>query len=83
MYYLQLSKYLKYFKKDNIYILDSENLLNNPVSTLKSIFDYLDVDRNFVSQEFHEIFHISSVNTIHNKMGILITDKGFHTKIKK
>jgi len=83
MYYLQLSKYLKYFKKDNIYILDSENLLNNPVSTLKSIFDYLDVDRNFVSQKFHKKYHVSSVNIIHNKLGILITDKGFHIKIKK
>jgi len=43
MYYYQISQYLKFFKKEQILIVKSENLLNNRLKTLNEVFRFLSV----------------------------------------
>lgn len=44
MYFFQVSKYLDFFSTNQIYIVKSEDLLNNRLSTLNKIFSFLQVD---------------------------------------
>lgn len=59
MYYDQISQYLTYFKKDQIYILSLEELVKNKLEELNNIFNFLDVAEvndvslfNFVSNQY-------------------------------
>jgi len=43
----QLERYLKYFPRENIYIICSEDMFSNPEAELAKLFDFLGVDKNF------------------------------------
>lgn len=43
-YYYQISQYLKYFSKDQILVVKSEDLLNNRLETLNEVFYFLGVN---------------------------------------
>lgn len=45
LYYLQISEYLKYFKREQIYILSLEDLIENKLAELNKIFEFLEVDK--------------------------------------
>jgi len=56
MYYMQISAFLKYFKKEQIYVLALEDLQENRLFEMNKIFTFLNVDKlndnstfNFVS----------------------------------
>jgi hypothetical protein len=44
LYYEQLKIYLRYFAMDNILVLKSEDLFNNPAATLQRVFHFLGLD---------------------------------------
>lgn len=48
MYWSSFSKYAKLFPQDQILILVQEEMLSNPLSALERVFDFLNVDANFV-----------------------------------
>ena len=66
-YYTQLKIYFRYFEKDKILILDSEDLYKNRLDTLKKIFQFLEVDETYKHTEFNKILHQSRDKKIDNK----------------
>ena len=59
LYYNQVKAYLDNFSNVKIYLF--EDLINNKEKLLKDLFDYLEVDTNFIPLD---------INTIYNKTGI-------------
>jgi len=47
-YYKQIKRYLKYFDRSLILILIYEDIVDNPVSFIQKIYDFLEVEKNFV-----------------------------------
>lgn len=58
-YYMQIERYLKFFKKDQILLLLSEDLSSDPDASMRSIFDFVGADCSFTSPIFHQRFHQS------------------------
>ena len=48
LYEKQLENYYKYFKKEQILILDYQQIKENPKKILRSCFDFLEVEGNFI-----------------------------------
>ena len=48
LYNHQLSRYYKYFKKEQILILQYEELQKNPTNFIKKAFDFLELDNSFI-----------------------------------
>ncbi len=48
LYNNQLSRYYKYFKKEQILILQYEELQKNPANFIKKAFDFLELDNSFI-----------------------------------
>lgn len=46
MYKLQIERYYRYFSKDQIYLLQSENFFTDPEGSLKRIFEFLKIESN-------------------------------------
>lgn len=67
-YYTQLKIYFRYFEKDKILILDSEDLYINRLDTLKKIFRFLEVNETYNHEEFNMILHRSRDKKIDNKL---------------
>lgn len=48
LYSLQLSNFFKYFRKEQILILDFEDLKKSPELVLNKVYDYLKIDKSFI-----------------------------------
>lgn len=53
-YSIHLKNYLKYFKKENIYIGFFEDFKNNPLLTIKKIYKFLEINENYVPNFLEE-----------------------------
>lgn len=53
LYKKQIENYLKYFSKEQLLIIKSEDLFQNPIDTLKQILSYLQVDPHYKFQNLH------------------------------
>ena len=65
-YYLQVKRYLDLFGKENVQIIDYEDLKKNRLGVLKKIFLFLGVDSNFkadLTKEYNK--HMSSENNFY------------------
>ena len=59
-YALQLEQYLSYFPRDQILVLTSEDLRDARRETLKRVFEFLDIDRNWWGPELEVEYHPSA-----------------------
>jgi hypothetical protein len=59
-YAMQLERYLEYFPRDQILVVDSDKLLGDRLATLREVFEFLDVDAGFVDPGFTLERHESS-----------------------
>ncbi|MDA3792588.1 MAG: sulfotransferase [Elusimicrobia bacterium] len=50
-YESQLKDYLKYFKRENIFIIFSETFFKNPAGTMKDIYSFLKIDDSFTLKD--------------------------------
>lgn len=48
LYHEQLKRYLNYFPMNNILVINSDTLFRQPHDTLRRVFDFIDVDPDFV-----------------------------------
>jgi hypothetical protein len=83
MYYMQLSQYLKYFPKSNIYVLDSDSLMKEQLITLQSIFEFLEVRTNVEFPKNYKKYHETLDDVVHNKLGIMLNKRGYDQKISR
>ncbi len=51
IYINQISNYLKYFKRSQMFIEASEIFFKNPLPVLKNIFEFLNVDPDFIPED--------------------------------
>ena len=70
-YWLQLSQYLEYYPKENIFLLTSEELRGQPAETLGKLFEFIGVDSGFEPEEEVNI-HTRSEKKQWNLAGRLI-----------
>lgn len=47
-YYTQLSRYLKFFPRQNILVLIYKDLRENPVEFIQRVYDFIGVEKNFI-----------------------------------
>src|SRR5690242_442495 len=62
-YFLQLSQYLNVFPRENIHVVVSERLQRDRRATLKKVFEFLDVDSDFWTQDFDAVHNKAKSNT--------------------
>jgi hypothetical protein len=53
-YYKQLKRYFKYFSRGNIKILIYEDIKNSPKLFMREIYEFLNVDSNFISPNLYK-----------------------------
>ena len=59
LYQKQLDRFYKFFNKEQILILDYEDIKKKPIAVIKKIFNYLQVDEKFVPKSLNKkIRHI-------------------------
>lgn len=56
-YYWQLEHYLEFFSEKQILIVDTQKLMDERQSTLRYIFDFLEVDVTFYTPEYEQELH--------------------------
>lgn len=59
-YASQVKQYLELFDRDRIWIGEQADLLNDRAGTLRSIFEFLDIDADFASDRFDELVNVRS-----------------------
>lgn len=59
-YFMQLEQYLPFFEPGRILVLTQEELLAERVRTIRTVFDFLEVDRDFYDPRFERIKHRTS-----------------------
>lgn len=58
MYWEQLQRYLECFSEDNVQVMVYEDLLDDPLSYISTVFAFLDVDSSFVPPVVDKRFNI-------------------------
>lgn len=81
-YNSRLEQYLKYFPKESFHLLTIEDLKNNSVETVKSIFKFLDIDTSFPDMLAHSRHNANTKVTRKNKIGKHILNF-YHNKIEQ
>lgn len=61
-YYQQLSRYFRYFKKEQLLIIIFEDFIYEPAPVLKMVFQFLEVDDNFLPGNMREVKNKLPVN---------------------
>jgi hypothetical protein len=64
MYYMQITSFLEYFKKEQILVVSSEDLKTNRLEELNTIFNFLEVDK----LENNSIFDFESNTALEKKV---------------
>jgi hypothetical protein len=60
LYFMQLERYLPYFPKAQILVVDQEALLRDRAETMRDIFGFVGVDDSFTSPGFEQMWEVSS-----------------------
>jgi hypothetical protein len=82
-YYFQLEQYLEYFPASNILILTSEELSQSPRQTLKTIFQYLELEDEINLPIFFNKFHRSEVKRRKTNLGGRLSETLLMKKIEQ
>ena len=61
VYMRYIRKYLEYFPRENLLILPFEEMISAPKGFYKRIFTFLDVDVDFISEDFDEAFNPTEI----------------------
>ncbi|MDT8283069.1 MAG: sulfotransferase, partial [Gammaproteobacteria bacterium] len=84
-YILQINEYLRYFDKENIFVITLEQYSKSPASTIKSIFYWLGIDDRFVPDNLCKRSH-ETPKTVRRqrKLGFInrVNFKPFYKKIR-
>ena len=56
-YYMQIERYLPYFPREQLLVLDQHDLLHRRLETLRDIFRFIGVDETFESPKFTKVKH--------------------------
>lgn len=67
-YFYQLEKYLKFFSKEQIFITTLEDLSSDPIATMNSIFEFLDIKKNLLPEACFRKNHDSNEKVKAGKM---------------
>ena len=81
-YYTQLEQYLKFYSKDNIFIMTIEELNKQPQQTVQKVFRFLDVNVSFFHPDYAKKFHVSDDKRLKNALGLFLTKKFRDSEIK-
>ena len=68
-YHLQLEQYLKYFPLEHIQLLSIENLKNDPTETVRSIYEFLDIDTAVADTQAHSRHNANTKVTRKGRLG--------------
>lgn len=60
-YYKQLVHFSNYVPTSHMLFLLTEDLISNPIDTLKKIFNFLDIDSNYVPENVGKLYHTATV----------------------
>ena len=72
-YFMQLEQYLKFFDAQSVLVLTTEELYKNRLETLRKIFEFIGVSKDFCAPEFNQIYHQSEVKKRPSALGIAIS----------
>jgi hypothetical protein len=59
LYHSQLERHLRLFPRSQILVISTEELRDQRSETLRNVFDFLDVDREFRSTRHESAYHVS------------------------
>jgi len=71
-YFSQLCEYLKFFKSDQIQLIQSEELRDNRKKTIEELFKFLKVDSEFWHKDYEIAYHQTSKKGKKNILGKII-----------
>lgn len=68
-YFMQLSAYLKYFRKEQILIFSTESMESDKRQTLAKVFRFLGVDNTFDTPLFDRRLNVTARKRVKNRLG--------------
>jgi hypothetical protein len=63
-YYMQISCYLEYFRPDQLCLVILEEFSRDKAATLRRVFEFLEVDPDFLPPNTDKVFHQTSLRTM-------------------
>jgi hypothetical protein len=81
-YYMQLEQFLEYYPRENMLVVTSEGLKDRRRATLKTIFNFLNVDDSHDSPEYSKVVHKSSKRKQKSRVGEYLADMSLTQKAK-
>lgn len=82
-YYWQLNHFLSFFDKEQILIVNSDQLMHQRKETLQTIFRFLAVDPDFYTASFEQQQHQTTTKRKKGKLSKLVLDQPFVRSLKK
>jgi len=83
-YFEHISRFLKYFSKEQMCILLFDDLLDNPRLFIKTVYDFLMVDSSFIPSYIDKKVNSAKYSEALRKMNMVINCFGnMHPKLKK
>ncbi|MCK7544035.1 sulfotransferase domain-containing protein [Marinobacter bryozoorum] len=73
-YHYQLSRYLEFFNRNQLYVTSFEKLSNEPEQVTKEIFDFLGVNSDVSLEKIGRVFNSSNKTTKKSQLGLRILD---------
>jgi hypothetical protein len=74
LYWRQIEHYLQYFPRKQLLIILFEEMVENPAATLRSVYNFLEVDESFEPKHMNQAF---------NKTADKLSDRKWFEKIKQ
>lgn len=71
-YFLQIQQYLEFFPMQDIYCFSIDNLKNNPIQTVKSIYEFLGVEASVATSQNYKVHNANKRLTKKNAFGMSI-----------
>ena len=83
LYFMQIDQYLKFFPRENILVVNSDDLINNNRLAMKSIFEFLNVDGSFYDAKFLTTLHKSNRKRRKSPTGQILRKRSIIKNIDK
>ena len=59
-YFMQIEQFLQYYPRNKLFVINFEKLVKNRAETLRSVFNFLEVDETYSHPGFHQVHHPTS-----------------------
>jgi sulfotransferase family protein len=69
-YHMQLQQFLRFYEREQILVIEQNDLRDHREETLRTIFEFVGVDAGFTHPQFHEVRHQTARKQRASRLGV-------------